>query len=108
IEQGVVLSTGRAFRSRGPNTTELSNGNEAWSGDADLFNYIQGLNIDPELASYNNATVVEFDFVPLTGHISFPFVFASEEYGQYQCNFSDAFAFFLTNTATGVTTNLAL
>lgn len=108
IEQGVVLSTGRAFRSRGPNTTELSNGNEAWSGDADLFNYIQGLGIDPGLEDYNNATVVEFDFVPLTGHISFPFVFASEEYGQYQCNFSDAFAFFLTNTATGQTTNLAL
>ncbi|WP_294819910.1 choice-of-anchor L domain-containing protein [uncultured Flavobacterium sp.] len=108
IEEGVVLSTGRAFRSRGPNTTELSNGNEAWTGDDDLFNYIQGLGIDPGLEDYNNATVVEFDFVPLTAHISFPFVFASEEYGQYQCNFSDAFAFFLTNTATGATTNLAL
>ncbi|AWH84643.1 hypothetical protein HYN59_05695 [Flavobacterium album] len=108
IKEGVVLSTGKAFRSRGPNTTELSDGNEAWSGDTDLFNYIQGLGIDPDLEDYNNATVLEFDFVPLTGHISFPFIFASEEYGEYQCAFSDAFAFFLTNTETGTTTNLAV
>ncbi|MEL1244727.1 choice-of-anchor L domain-containing protein [Flavobacterium sp. DGU11] len=108
IKEGVVLSTGRAFRSRGPNTTELSNGDEGWTGDNDLFNYIQGLGIDPDLEDYNNATVLEFDFVPLTGHISFPFVFASEEYGDFQCTFSDAFAFFLTNTETGVTTNLAV
>jgi large repetitive protein len=108
IQEGVVLTTGNAFRSRGPNTTELSDGNEAWTGDTELFNYIQGLNIDTGLQDYNNATVLEFDFVPLTGHISFPFIFASEEYGQYQCTFSDAFAFFLTNTETNVTTNLAV
>ncbi len=108
IEEGVVLSTGNAFRSRGPNTSELNGGNAAWSGDTDLFNYIQGLGIDAGLEDYNNATVLEFDFVPLTGHISFPFVFASEEYGQFQCTFSDAFAFFLTNTVTGETTNLAV
>ena len=108
IEEGIILSTGNAFLSRGPNTTELSGGAEEWTGDDDLFNYIQGLGIDADLESYNNATVLEFDFVPLTDHISFPFVFASEEYGTYQCTFSDAFAFFLTNTETGETTNLAV
>ena len=108
IEEGVVLSTGNAFRSRGPNTTELNGGNESWTGDTDLFNYIQALGIDAGLENYYNATVLGFDFVPLTAHISFPFIFASEEYGQYQCTFSDAFAFFLTNIETGVTTNLAV
>lgn len=108
INQGIILSTGNAFLSRGPNTSELSGGIIEWTGDDDLFNYIQDLGIDAELESYNNATVLEFDFVPLTDHMSFPFVFASEEYGTYQCTFSDAFAFFLTNTETGETTNLAV
>lgn len=108
IEEGIVLSTGSAIDARGPNTSELSEGNEAWTGDEDLFNYIQALGIDAELEDYNNATVIEFDFVPLTDNISFPFIFASEEYGTYQCTFSDAFAFFLTNTETGQTTNLAV
>jgi hypothetical protein len=35
-------------------------------------------------------------------------VFASEEYGNFQCQFSDAFAFLLTNMNTGITTNLAV
>jgi gliding motility-associated-like protein len=108
IDKGIVLSSGDAFVARGPNTSELSNGSGAWPGDDDLYNYIDGLGIDDGLEDYNNATVLEFDFVPLTGHISFPFVFASEEYGTYQCTFSDAFAFFLTNTETGETTNLAV
>src|SRR5690606_29325467 len=32
----------------------------------------------------------------------------SEEYGTFQCTFSDAFAFFLTDTSTGLTQNIAL
>jgi hypothetical protein len=55
-----------------------------------------------------NATVLEFDFTPISPTFSFDFLFASEEYGNFQCQFSDAFAFLLTNTVTGVTTNLAV
>lgn len=55
-----------------------------------------------------NATKLEFDFVPIINTLSFNFIFASEEYGSFQCDYSDAFAFLLTNTATGVTTNLAV
>ena len=105
LDKGVVLSTGNAMQSPGPNSTTQSNG--VWPGDDQLFNYIQDLGIDPDLMDYNDATVLEFDFVPLTNHMSFPFVFASEEYGTYQCDFSDAFAFFLTDE-NGVTTNLAV
>ena len=105
ISKGVVLSTGTAMKSPGPNTTSMSDG--AWPGDQQLFDYIQDLGIDPDLQDYNDATILEFDFVPLTTHMSFPFVFASEEYGTFQCSFSDAFAFFLTDE-NGVTTNLAV
>lgn len=108
IQRGVILSTGEAYLSRGPNTSELSDGDEAWTGDTQLRDYIHGLGIDPDMEEHYNATVLEFDFVPLTDHISFPFIFASEEYGTYQCAFSDSFAFFLTNTETGETTNLAV
>jgi gliding motility-associated-like protein len=105
LAKGVVLATGNAMQSPGPNSTTQSNG--FWPGDDQLFNYIQDLGIDPNLMDYNDATVLEFDFIPLTTHMSFPFVFASEEYGTYQCDFSDAFAFFLTDE-NGVTTNLAV
>ncbi|MEN9336537.1 MAG: putative adhesin, partial [Bacteroidota bacterium] len=107
LSAGVILSTGRAVSATGPNTSIQSNGD--WPGDTELFNYIDGLGIDPGLIDYNNATILEFDFVPLTTSMSFDFVFASEEYGTFQCSYSDAFAFFLTNTTAGTpTTNLAL
>ncbi|MEO5776567.1 MAG: choice-of-anchor L domain-containing protein, partial [Flavobacterium sp.] len=107
LTSGVILSTGNALSAPGPNTTIQSNG--TWPGDIDLFNYIDGLGIDPGLTDYNNATVLEFDFTPLTTMMSFDFLFASEEYGEYQCTFSDSFAFFLTDVTTGAAaTNLAL
>jgi gliding motility-associated-like protein len=52
--------------------------------------------------------VLEFNFIPLVDHISFNFLFASEEYGTFQCDYSDAFAFILTNNTTLVSTNLAV
>ncbi|NNT71386.1 hypothetical protein HKT18_04065, partial [Flavobacterium sp. IMCC34852] len=109
LTSGVILSTGNAMSAPGPNTTTLSDGSNAWPGDTTLFNYITGLGIDPGLTDYNNATVLEFDFTPLTNQMSFDFLFASEEYGTFQCAYSDSFAFFLTNVTAGTaTTNLAL
>jgi gliding motility-associated-like protein len=105
LEEGVALVSGNAMTAAGPNLATQSTG--FWGGDPDLFSYIQGTGIDPFLFSYNDATVLEFDFVPLSGHMKFPFIFASEEYGVFQCSFSDAFAFFLTGPD-NVTTNLAV
>ena len=107
LTSGVVLTSGNALNAPGPNNSILDDGN--WPGDTDLYNYINGLGIDPGLTDYYNATVLEFDFTPLTTMMSFDFLFASEEYGEYQCSYSDSFAFFLTNVTTGsATTNLAL
>ena len=109
LSAGVILSTGNAMSAPGPNTSTLSDGNAAWGGDNDLFNYITGLGIDPFLTDYNNATILEFDFTPLTNQMSFDFLFASEEYGTFQCSYSDSFAFFLTNVTAGTApVNLAL
>jgi gliding motility-associated-like protein len=86
---GVVLSTARANRSPGPNNNLIDEGNTAWLGDIDLE---QALGISNTF----NATVLEFDFTPLTNQINFDYIFASEEYqGTAPCRYSDGFAFLL-------------
>ncbi|NNK82737.1 MAG: PKD domain-containing protein, partial [Flavobacteriaceae bacterium] len=100
--EGIILTTGRADDAEGPETGTLSSG--GWPGDLDLENAITGLNT----GDTNDATFIEFDFIPLANSISFNFIFASEEYGTFQCTYTDAFAFLLTDTTTGVTTNLAV
>src|SRR5690606_19364333 len=50
MSSGVVLSTGSASNAPGPNSGTLSDGGGCgWGGDSQLFNYIQGLGIDPGL-----------------------------------------------------------
>lgn len=102
---GVVLSTGNVLNTVGPNSTMLNDGSAAWTGDADLEATLAAAGIN---MSSTNATVLEFEFTSISSHFNFDFIFASEEYGNYQCEFSDAFAFLLTNLETGVTTNLAV
>ncbi|MBS7786238.1 choice-of-anchor L domain-containing protein [Flavobacterium sp. CYK-55] len=86
---GVVLSTARAKRSEGPNTSLIDEGETGWQGDPDLE---QALGISNTF----NATVIEFDFTPLTSYVSFDYIFASEEYqGNAPCRYSDGFAFLL-------------
>lgn len=105
MQSGVVLSTGSAASAAGPNNVMLNEGSMIWAGDADLEQTLANAGI---AMSSVNATVLEFDFTPISSHFNFEFVFASEEYGNFQCQFSDAFAFLLTNTLTGETTNLAV
>jgi gliding motility-associated-like protein len=61
-----------------------------YSGDADLANLI-GVN----RTDTHDACILEFDFVPLGDTIRFNYVFSSEEYPDFVCNFNDAFAFFI-------------
>lgn len=105
MQGGVVLSTGSATSAAGPNSEMLNEGSMMWAGDADLEQTLAAAGISMTSV---NATVLEFDFTPISSHFNFDFVFASEEYGNFQCQFSDAFAFLLTNMVTGQTTNLAV
>lgn len=104
---GVLLSTGDVTKAPAPNTSILSDGNNSWTGDADLENNLlsqSGISINSI-----NATYIEFDFQPKTPNFDFSFLFASEEYGTSQCNFSDAFAFLLRDvTAGGANRNIAV
>lgn len=107
VDAGIVMQCGNAMQAGGPNVgMPMSTGN--WGGDAQLLSYIQSIGFDPGINSYNDVSKIEFDFVPLAPTMSFDFIFASDEYGDFQCTYSDAFAFFLTHIPSGVTTNLAL
>lgn len=104
---GVILTTGRAKSAIGPNNSITSEGPNTWLGDADLE---EALNIGQ---SSINATVLEFDFLPLSNKISFDYIFASEQYllngTQSQCNYTDGFVFLLKKANTSDTyTNLAV
>ncbi|NHM06359.1 T9SS type B sorting domain-containing protein [Flavobacterium sp. CYK-4] len=105
MQSGVMLSTGDVMHGAGPNSSDLNDGAANWPGDTDLEHTLSQSGI---AMSSVNASVLEFDFTPISPTFNFEFLFASEEYGNFQCQFSDAFAFLLTNTATGVTTNLAV
>ncbi len=105
FENGIILATNGVETAAGPSDQDQSDGNDAWLGDDDL----------QELLSQNgrtdrnyNASVIEFDFIPVTDTIKFDFVFASNEYGTFQCGYTDVFAFFLTDLETDVMTNLAV
>ena len=93
FDQGLVMSAGSVTLANGPNNAFNQSLGTAWPGDADL-SALAG-------AATNNASIIEFDFVPIATEISFRFLMASEEYSppgdgavEYECNFSDVFAFF--------------
>ncbi len=109
FSQGIILSSGDASLGTGPNPGigNESSGDFGWPGDLDLTTLLE--QTDSANDNTNNASVIEFDFVPISNNISFRFIMASEEYdqGTFECNFSDIFGFFLTSED-GVTTNLAV
>jgi gliding motility-associated-like protein len=100
--EGVLLSTWSSSNSKGPFVRNNGGGNSAWLGDVDLD---QALGIKSI-----NASVLEFDFVPMTNFISFNYIFASNEYqDDFPCRFSDGFAFLIKeNGSTANYKNLAV
>ena len=103
FENGLIMTSGDVANAPGPESGVLVDGTYAWPGDGDLEAFIPGLNA----GDTNNASIIEFEFVPVSNSMSFDFIFAAEEYGTFQCTFTDAFAFLLTDSS-GNTTNLAI
>lgn len=103
---GIVLTTGKTANTIGPNATLSDDGgNMGWNGDSDL-NQALGL------SNSFNATVLEFDFIPLGDHISFDYIFSSEQYllnpSANQCNYTDGFVFLLKEITASTYENLAV
>lgn len=100
--EGIILSTGRIINARGPNTFVSDDTEIGWGGDLDL-------NTALSISNSINATVLEFDFIPLGNQIKFDYIFSSEEYhGNATCTYSDGFAFLLKEVGSPTYQNLAL
>lgn len=105
ISNGIIIRNGIAKYSEGSynginESSLLSN-----LGDVD----IQAISDkNGQIASVTDVAFIQFDFIPTSSNFSFDFLFASNEYGQYQCGFSDVFTFLLTDLTTGSTNNLAV
>jgi gliding motility-associated-like protein len=89
---GVVITTGTIFGVEGPigPNTQLNAGvANGLPGNAQLNALIGGTTYD--------ASVLEFDFIPLSDTVRFRYVFGSEEYPEYVGSvFNDVFAFFIS------------
>jgi gliding motility-associated-like protein len=106
FQEGIMLTTGLAQSGQGPNMLLLGQGPGTWEGDADLSAALP-------LGFICNASVLEFDFVPVSNAITFNYIFSSEEYisnlQPNACHYTDGFAFLLKEAAgTGPYQNLAL
>ncbi|MBV1874542.1 MAG: thrombospondin type 3 repeat-containing protein [Gammaproteobacteria bacterium] len=89
FDGGIVLSSGRSAYVVGPNISDSKTQINYKLGDEDLDTLIPGY-------STHDATILEFDFVPNNGVISFQYVFSSEEYNEWvNSSFNDVFGFFL-------------
>ncbi len=106
FQSGIVMSTGNATSTQGPNISSNNEGNQSWTGDTELEQII--LDGTGQTMVSRNASKLEFDFTSQFPLMTFNFLFASDEYGTFQCGFADAFAFILTDLTTGIKTNLAV
>ena len=86
FENGIILSTADASEL----TNIINSGGSQWPGDVDLEDLIQ------EPGNSNNATVIEFDFVPFRDKLVVDYLLASNEYPTFVCDFADTFAFIVS------------
>ncbi|MDR0230132.1 MAG: choice-of-anchor J domain-containing protein [Flavobacteriaceae bacterium] len=105
FKEGIILATNGVKYAPGPSGQTQGSDPYSWLGDPDLQKVLLANGQkDPNY----NASIIEFDFIPIKNEMSFDFLFASEEYGGFQCGYSDVFAFLLTDLTTFEQKNLAV
>jgi gliding motility-associated-like protein len=88
LADGVIMCTGNATDIPQAASVLMST-DLSGPSDANLDNLTSG--------GTHDATVLEFDFIPLSDTIKFRYVFGSEEYHDYvNSNYNDVFGFFVT------------
>lgn len=105
ISSGIIIRNGMAKYTEGiyTGTNESSQLNTASDADLQAISDSNG-----QMIPITDVSYIQFDFTPLSSNFSFDFLFASNEYGEFQCGFSDVFAFILTDLTTGISKNLAV
>lgn len=105
FQEGVIIRNGNVNLSAGQYTGSNMSSTCSSTGDSELLAISQA---SGNPGSIQDVTYLKFNFVSSANYLSFDFIFASNEYGTYQCGFSDVFAFILTDLNTGVSQNLAV
>lgn len=111
FNKGIVMSTGFA--------ADVFSANEnAFPQNLDITLALSGVSmaelsgaVPPSCTSggINDGMILSFDFVPQSSNIQFTYVFASDEYDDYECTeFNDAFAFLISGPGITGQQNLAL
>ena len=93
LTSGLIMASGGVSGAIGPNSSGSSSIAVAPAtpilSDADLAAMVTG-------ATIKDASVLEFDFVPLSDTVKFRYVFGSEEYPEWVGQYNDIFAFYIT------------
>lgn len=90
LDEGIIMACGDVEFADDGNTSNDRGRITGTGSDPDLQLLIPGFSV-------NDATILEFDFVPTSSPVVFNYVFASEEYPEYvNSSFNDAFAFLLS------------
>jgi len=105
IDEGIIIRSGIASNSQGSYTGNNLSSQINTNSDLDLEEIS---NQTGQSVNITDTAYLEFDFIPYSTNFTFDFLFASNEYGEWQCGFSDVFAFILTDLTTGIKTNLGL
>lgn len=90
MESGIIMASGAVQNSTGPNNSGSKSTDFNISGDPDLT-LLSGS------GNSNDASLLEFDFIPTQNTFSLKIVLGSEEYPEFaNTNFSDVFGVFLS------------
>ncbi len=93
--EGIIMSTGNVHDAPGPNSSGSTSTINSSGSDPQLQALMPGYTI-------NDATVLQFDFIPASNTLEFQYVFGSEEYPEFvNSSFNDVFAFFLSGPNPG-------
>lgn len=105
FQEGIVIRNGNVNFSAGQYSANNLSSTCSNMGDSQLLAISQA---NGNSGTINDVSFLKFNFISSIDQISFDFIFASNEYGTYQCGFSDVFAFILTDLNTGISQNLAV
>lgn len=100
IENGIMLTSGDAANTLGPNNMGSASGYPGTPGDADLEGLTMWMTYD--------ACVIEFDMTVMADTVKLKYVFGSEEYPEYiLSSFNDVFAFWVSGPGIPTPVNIA-
>jgi hypothetical protein len=89
LSNGIIMTTGSLSFPIGAAASVFANSNNNMTGCTELNTIIGS-------AMTYDASILEFDLVPVGNVLEFQYVFASEEYPEYVCSqFNDVFGFFI-------------